>query len=77
LCALLDQISLPGGLGPLSRVDVPALVVAQDGDPIHPVEVAERLAATLPDARLEVLPPGGVLWRDRLGLRSVISSFLP
>jgi len=70
------QVPLPGGVEPLRQVRVPALVIAQDGDPIHPVAVAERLAGTLPDARLEVLEPGGVLWRDRARLRGLVTDFL-
>ena len=46
----------------LSAVRVPALVVAQEGDPLHRLDVAQELAAALPDARLLVLPPGGVFW---------------
>jgi pimeloyl-ACP methyl ester carboxylesterase len=73
---LPDQVPLPEGLDGLSAVRAPALVIAQRDDPIHPVAVAERLAATLPDARLEVLPPGGVLWRDRPTLRDLVARFL-
>lgn len=46
----------------LSGVHVPALVIAQEGDPLHRVAVAEELCDALPDARLVVLPPGGVFW---------------
>jgi pimeloyl-ACP methyl ester carboxylesterase len=73
---LPDQVPLPGGAEPLRAVRAPALVIAQEGDPIHPVSAAEQLAALLPDARLEVLPPGGVLWRDRPRLRDLVSCFL-
>jgi pimeloyl-ACP methyl ester carboxylesterase len=73
---LPEQVPLTAGLSPLSAVRVPALVVAQRGDPLHPVAVAERLAGALPDARLEVLEPGGVLWRDRSRLRDVVAGFL-
>jgi pimeloyl-ACP methyl ester carboxylesterase len=62
--------------GVLAQVTVPALVIAQEGDPAHPVWVAERLAAALPDARLEVMAPGGVLWRHRAVLRSLLGGFL-
>jgi pimeloyl-ACP methyl ester carboxylesterase len=73
---LPEQVPLPEGGEPLGSVQAPALVIAQDGDPIHPVAVAERLATLLPHARLEVLPPGGVLWRDRGTLRALVSGFL-
>jgi pimeloyl-ACP methyl ester carboxylesterase len=73
---LPDQVPLPDGVDGLRAVAAPALVIAQDGDPIHPVPVAERLAGLLPNGRLEVLPPGGVLWRDRATLRALVSGFL-
>jgi pimeloyl-ACP methyl ester carboxylesterase len=73
---LPEQVPLPGGLAPLGKVAAPCLVIAQRGDPLHPVAVAERLAAALPDARLEVLDPGGVLWRDRPRLRDIVGSFM-
>ena len=73
---LPEQVPLPDGADALRSVEAPALVVAQEGDPIHPVEVAERLSSLLPRCRLEVLPAGGVLWRDRPVLRDLVSGFL-
>ena len=52
-------------------------MIAQEGDPIHPVSAAERLAEVLPNARLEVLAPGGVLWQDRARLRDVKRTWDP
>ena len=62
--------------GVLTAVTVPALVIAQDQDPAHPVWVAEQLAALLPDARLEVMAPGGLMWRHRAAMRDLIGGFL-
>jgi pimeloyl-ACP methyl ester carboxylesterase len=73
---LPDQVPLPGGVAPLGRVRAPALVIAQRGDEIHPVSAAERLADLLPTAQLEILEPGGVLWRDRDRLRALVAGFL-
>ena len=39
----------------LSALSVPALILAWEGDSIHPLSTAHRLAETLPDARLEVI----------------------
>lgn len=39
-------------LAPLRRVTAPALVVAQEGDPVHRAEVARGLAEALPAAEL-------------------------
>lgn len=38
--------------------------------------VAPMAAAALPDARLEVLPPGGILIRHRRAIRDLIGGFL-
>jgi 3-oxoadipate enol-lactonase len=38
----------------LSRLDHPTLILAWETDPAHPVLTAERLAQTMPHARLEV-----------------------
>jgi pimeloyl-ACP methyl ester carboxylesterase len=62
--------------GALAAVRAPALVIAQEQDPAHPVDVAEQLAASLPHARLEVMAPGGLLWRHRALTRDLIGRFL-
>ncbi len=46
----------------LAAVTAPALVLAQEDDPLHALELAVELAAALPDASLLALPPGGVFW---------------
>jgi len=46
----------------LGRLGVPALVVAQEEDALHPAPLARELHAALPSASLTVLPPGGVFW---------------
>jgi 3-oxoadipate enol-lactonase len=60
----------------LRAVIAPALVIAQEQDPEHPVWVAEQLAASLPNAHLEVLAPGGILVRHRDAMRELIGGFL-
>jgi pimeloyl-ACP methyl ester carboxylesterase len=62
--------------GVLAAVRAPALVIAQEQDTAHPVWVAEQLAGSLPDAHLEVLAPGGILWRHRALMRDLIGRFL-
>ncbi len=52
------------------------LVLAQEGDSLHPVEVAAELAETFSKGRLEVLPAGGLLWAHRARVREVVSGFL-
>jgi pimeloyl-ACP methyl ester carboxylesterase len=60
----------------LSRLTMPVLVVAQEGDEAHPDWLARELAEALPDARLEVFPPGGVVWSHRARLRDLLTAFL-
>ncbi len=59
----------------LGRVDVPALVLCQEADDAHPLDVAHDIAAALPAAELVVLPPGAVLWTGRDRLRDVLTGF--
>ena len=60
----------------LGAVTAPVLVIAQEEDPLHPVWVAEQLATSLPGAHLEVMAPGGIMWRHRALLRELIGGFL-
>ncbi len=60
----------------LRQVRAPVLVLAQHGDPIHPVSAALELAEVLPAATLEVLPAGGVMWEHRDRVRHLVGEFL-
>jgi pimeloyl-ACP methyl ester carboxylesterase len=60
----------------LAAVTAQVLVIAQEQDPLHPVWVAEQLTDLLPDAQLEVVPPGGILWSHRARMRELIGGFL-
>lgn len=62
--------------GSLAAVTAPALVIAAAEDDLHPVVVAERLAAALPNATLHVYDRPGVLWTERADLRGRVSEFL-
>ena len=46
----------------LADVVAPTLVVAQQEDPLHSVDLAAELVAALPNASLLTLPAGGVFW---------------
>ncbi|MDZ5441405.1 alpha/beta hydrolase [Micromonospora sp. 4G57] len=60
----------------LAQVTAPALVIGCADDDLHPVPVAEELAAALPNATLHVYDRPGVLWSERADLRERISGFL-
>ncbi|GGM31454.1 alpha/beta hydrolase [Micromonospora sonchi] len=75
LADLPGQVPLSDA-GGLAAVTVPALVIAVEGDEVHPVEVAEQLANVLPRATLHRYARPGMLWTERADLRGRISEFL-
>jgi pimeloyl-ACP methyl ester carboxylesterase len=75
LAGLADQVPV-SELGALAGVTARSLVIACGGDDLHPVEVAERLAATLPGAALHVYDRPGVVWTARADLRERVAAFL-
>jgi pimeloyl-ACP methyl ester carboxylesterase len=75
LAALPDQVPVRNRSA-LAAVTARALVIGCAGDDLHPVEVAEQLAAALPEATLHVYDKPGVLWTERADLRGRIADFL-
>ncbi|BEP12720.1 hypothetical protein acdb102_10310 [Acidothermaceae bacterium B102] len=62
--------------GPLDAVTAQVLVIAAAGDDVHPVGVAEEIAAALPYAQLHVFETPAPLWHARAELRALISGWL-
>jgi 3-oxoadipate enol-lactonase len=60
----------------LTHVHAPAVVITQDADALHPADVGARLAASLPDAELLQLPPGGVFWTATRQVQDVLAAHL-
>lgn len=60
----------------LARLELPVLVIGQEGDEVHPASVARDIAAELPNAQLEVFSEGSALWDDRKALRRLLADFL-
>ncbi len=60
----------------LAAVTADVLLLAQEGDPLHPAQVARDLAAVLPRARLVVFDRPGAVVRERARLRSLVAEFL-
>ncbi len=60
----------------LARIRVPALVVGQDADPLHRLDVAAELAGLLPAGRLLALPEGGVFWTAARDVHHAIAGHL-
>ena len=68
-----------GGQIPIPRfgeITAPTLIVAHDGDPIHPLTSAQLLAHALPNARLWVAPSPNYLQEHPEVAVEVISEFL-
>ncbi|MDK8434398.1 MULTISPECIES: alpha/beta hydrolase [unclassified Brevibacterium] len=62
-------------LAALARFPGEILVLTHTDDPAHPVEIAESIAAAIPDSRLEILPAGSILWRGRHEVRRILGEF--
>ncbi|NUT35056.1 MAG: alpha/beta hydrolase [Hamadaea sp.] len=75
VAAFAEQAAL-ADVADLAPVAAPALVIGCLGDELHPVGVAEELAAALPNATLQIYQRPALLWTDRAELRERISSFL-
>jgi 3-oxoadipate enol-lactonase len=75
LASLADQAPV-SDRAELAGVTAEALIIGCAGDELHPVPVAEQLAAALPAATLHVYDKPGVLWTHRVDLRERISDFL-
>jgi len=61
----------------LRQIDVPTLVLGNHNDPIHPFEYAERLAASIPPARLREIPSKAKdLEGHQRELRGCVAEFL-
>jgi 3-oxoadipate enol-lactonase len=60
----------------LAHVEVPVLVIGSQGDDLHPVAVAEQVAALMPNSSLHIYDKPGVLWTQRADLRDRVATFL-
>ncbi len=77
--ALLRRIPVDGpdvSVDDLARLRVPALVIGQPGDPLHPASHAEALARLIPGAHHLVLPAGFGRTARRPAVRAAIDAFL-
>jgi pimeloyl-ACP methyl ester carboxylesterase len=60
----------------LSRIVAPTLVIGQEADPLHPVELARELADLLPHASVLSLPEGGVFWTAAAAAQAALAEHL-
>lgn len=62
--------------GLIRRVTAPALIVGQEGDPVHSAEVAQELAGALPNAELMMFPDPEALVREIPMLVARVGAYL-
>ncbi len=74
LAGLVGDVPVAGGV--LGAVTADVLVVGQEGDPVHPAQVARDVAAALPKARLVVFDRPGMVFRERERLRALVAEHL-
>lgn len=60
----------------LARVTAPVLILAQEGDPVHDVTHARRLASIFPNAHLEVWPESLAMYDDVDAFARLIGEFM-
>jgi pimeloyl-ACP methyl ester carboxylesterase len=48
----------------LAALQVPVHILAWQGDPVHPVSLAQAMARVIPDARLTIVPSAATLFND-------------
>lgn len=60
----------------LAKVTAPVLILAHEGDPVHDVAHARRLASIFPNARLEVWPESLSMYDDIDAFARLIGSFM-
>lgn len=72
---VIDDPPLADG-EPLKGVTTPALVVGQQGDPVHRAEVARELAGTLPNAELVMFEDRYAMLAEVAALTQRIAAFL-
>jgi len=60
----------------LQRIGAPTLVIGQEADPLHPLELAAELADLLPSATLVSLPEGGVFWTAAAQAQTALADHL-
>lgn len=63
-------------VGALGRVTAPTLVIGQEGDALHRLDVAADLTHALPSARLLTVPPGGVFWTAPRAVQQALAAHL-
>ncbi len=71
----VSQWCLPD-LSAMSRLTCAVCILAWEDDPLHPIELARRLAATFPNAQLKMMPPLPALFENPEQVGRLYKEFL-
>jgi len=63
-CETVADWEILHSIDELAGLQVPVHILAWDGDPVHPVQLAQTMAEVIPDARLTILPTAATLFND-------------
>lgn len=67
---LFDDITV------LSALDMPVYLIAWPNDPLHPMELAERMTAVIPNARMQTVPSITEFFLNPAGLGDMCHEYL-
>jgi pimeloyl-ACP methyl ester carboxylesterase len=65
-----------GDIERLRKVEAPVLILAHEGDGVHHIDVARRLAGLLPNATLRTWPEPLAMFDDPIALSEIVGKFL-
>jgi len=75
-CATVAGWVILPDLSPLAAFPAPVQMIAWEGDAVHPLELAQRMAAVFPNARLHIEPALALLFNDATIPGRVFREFL-
>jgi pimeloyl-ACP methyl ester carboxylesterase len=75
-CLTVPKWIILTDFSPLAELSCPVCIIAWEDDPMHPVELARRVAGALPNARLEMLASIADLFTDPEVVGRIYGPFL-
>ncbi|MBI5349967.1 MAG: hypothetical protein HZB77_11750 [Chloroflexi bacterium] len=63
-------------LSDVAKLKCPVCILAWENDPLHPFDLARRLAAILPNAQLQMLPPLPAIFQTPQVVGELYKNFL-
>lgn len=75
-CRAVANWTIVDDLDELAAISIPTCILAWEGDPMHPIELARRMAGTFPDCSLHVLPSLSAFFSDPSQVGRIFGDFL-